>query len=58
MVLNPKKELNTKESKISCTPKKPKQQQVKNMKLAGNNNQSYLVSFMINPSKIQKAGRL
>ena len=43
-----------KQSKLSCSPKKPKKKKVSGFELSGNLGK-YMLSFSINPNKILKA---
>ena len=43
-----------KQSKLSCSPKKPKKKKVSGFELSGNL-EKYMLSFSINPTKILKA---
>jgi len=49
--------VNLKKSKLSCSPAKPKNQKVSNLKIDGELG-SYLVSISINPSRIKTVGIL
>ena len=46
--------VNTEQSKIACSPRKPKRKKVTNFELKGKLG-NYTLSFTINPNKITKA---